>query len=61
MSKEITIYQSESIEKKNEETAKNLSENEGKSDNLAKLIAEIIVEIIIKKHRNGRNRIHQDK
>lgn len=30
------------------------------SENLSKLIAEIIVENIIKKYRNGRNRICKD-
>ncbi len=61
MSKEIIINQQDNIEKKNKETAKNLSKDEENSDNLTKLIAEIIVEIIVKKHRNGRNRIYQDK
>jgi len=31
------------------------------SNNFRKLIAEIIVEIIIKRSRNGRNRVYQDK
>jgi hypothetical protein len=61
MNKEITIYQPESIEKKNEDVAKNNSINEENSDNFRKLIAEVIVEIIIKRKRNGCDRVHQDK
>jgi len=58
MDKEITIYQPEDIEKKNKNEAKNLSLNEENSGNFRKLIAEIIVEIIIKKKRNGRDRVY---
>ena len=61
MFEEITIYSAESIEKKNEESAKNLAENEENSNNFRKLLGEIIIEIIVKKHRNGCDRVHQDK
>jgi len=61
MSKEITIVSAETIEKKNEDKAKNLSKDLENSNNFRKLIAEIIVEIIIKRSRNGRNRVYQDK
>ncbi|MFI5138040.1 MAG: hypothetical protein ACHQIM_09440 [Sphingobacteriales bacterium] len=61
MEKEITIYQPEGIEKKYENTGKNPNENEENSHNFRKLIAEIIVEIMIKKRKNGCDRVHKNK
>ena len=61
MKQEITIYPAETIEKKNKNNAKNIGINEENCDSFRKLIAEIMVEIIIKRSRNGRNRVHQDK
>ena len=61
MDKEITIYQPESIEKKNGNEAKNISLNKENSGNFRKLIAEIVVEILVKKQKNGCNRLYQDK
>jgi len=45
------------IEKKDSNEAKKVANHEQNSDSLVKLIAEITVENIIKKYRNGRNRI----
>ena len=61
MDKEMTIYQPESIEKKNKNEAKNLGLNQENGDNFRKLIAEIIVEIIIKMKRNGCDRVYKNK
>jgi hypothetical protein len=61
MGKEKTIYQLPDIEKKNRNFVENPVENEENSDNFRKLIAEIIVEIIIKRKRNGCDRVYKNK
>nr|WP_259068589.1 hypothetical protein [Mucilaginibacter sp. X4EP1]MCS3814010.1 hypothetical protein [Mucilaginibacter sp. X4EP1] len=61
MSKENAIYRLQDIEKKNINFVENPVENEENSDNFRKLIAEIIVEIIIKKKRNGCDRVYKNK
>jgi len=50
-----------SIEKSDGFAAKKHLNNAKNGGNFRKLIAEIIVEIVVKRQRNGRNRIHQDK
>ncbi len=61
MEKEITIYPSETIEKENEDLAKNLGFDAENSDNFRKLLGQIITEIILKRKKNGRRWVYKNK
>jgi hypothetical protein len=61
MGKGTTICQFDDIEKKNRNSIEKPIENEKNSDNFRKLIAEIIVEIIIKRKKNGCDRVYKNK
>jgi len=61
MEKEITIYPSENIEKKNEDLAKNLGFDAENSDNFRKLLGQVIIEIILKRKKNGRRWVYKNK